>query len=94
MTTNLRIAYFHTDSYNTRIYAYENDVLYASSFPLYYQKGWRFYNNVRYRIGQGIDVWAKVSAFYYPGLASIGSGLDVIQGNLKSEIKLQLRFQF
>ncbi|MBP8156019.1 MAG: helix-hairpin-helix domain-containing protein, partial [Leadbetterella sp.] len=36
-----RLAYFNTDSYDSRIYAYENDVLYAVSFPAYYGKGWR-----------------------------------------------------
>lgn len=94
IATNMRLAYFHTDSYNTRIYAFENDVLYASSFPLYYQKGWRMYNNIRYRIHRNIDLWTKISAFYYPELEKIGSGLDEIQGNIKSEVKVQLRLQF
>lgn len=91
---NIRLAYFHTDSYNTRIYAFENDVLYASSFPVYYQKGWRMYNNIRYRIHRNIDLWTKIAAFYYPELEKIGSGLDEIQGNIKSEVKVQLRLQF
>lgn len=94
ITTNVRLAYFHTDSYNTRIYAFENDVLYASSFPLYYQKGWRIYNNMRYRINRHVDLWTKISAFYYPELDQIGSGLDEIKGNIKSELKVQLRIQF
>lgn len=94
IATNIRLAYFQTDSYNTRIYAFENDILYASSFPLYYQKGWRMYKNLRYKIHRNIDLWTKIAAFYYPELEKIGSGLDEIQGNIKSEVKVQLRFQF
>jgi len=31
-----RLACFDTESYNARIYANENDILYAYSFPVYY----------------------------------------------------------
>ncbi len=33
-----RIQYFETDNYNSRIYAYENDVLYSYSIPVFYGK--------------------------------------------------------
>lgn len=91
---NIRLAFFHTDSYHTRIYAFENDVLYASSFPVYYNKGIRYYANLRYKIRRGIDVWCRYARSYYPSLDSLGSGLDVIDGKHKSEIKLQMRLQF
>jgi hypothetical protein len=39
----LRLQYFETDSYNSRIYAYENDVLYSYSIPAFYDKGFRYY---------------------------------------------------
>ncbi|MGB0864217.1 MAG: ComEA family DNA-binding protein, partial [Saprospiraceae bacterium] len=44
-----RYALFDTDSYDTRIYAFENDVLNAFSVPPYYNKGSRFYINLNYR---------------------------------------------
>lgn len=90
---NARIAYFQADTYDNRIYAYENDVLYASGFGMYHTKGWRTYMNVRYRISNGLDIWAKYGVYYYPGRTMIGSGLDEINGNRKSEIKIQLRWQ-
>jgi hypothetical protein len=40
---------FETDSYASRIYAFENDVLYAFSSPAYYGKGWGFYFIVNYK---------------------------------------------
>jgi len=42
---NGRLAYFHTDGYNSRLYAYENDVLYSFSIPALYGEGIRAYLN-------------------------------------------------
>ncbi|HSR40417.1 MAG TPA: helix-hairpin-helix domain-containing protein, partial [Phnomibacter sp.] len=36
---NMRLQYFETDGYNSRIYAFENDVLYSFSIPVFYDKG-------------------------------------------------------
>lgn len=90
---NTRLAYFQTDTYDNRIYAYENDVLYASGFGMYNQKGWRGYLNLRYRISHNLDLWTKFGIYYYLDKEAIGTGLDAIMGNKKSEIKVQLRWQ-
>jgi len=90
---NTRIAYFQADTYDNRIYAYENDVLYASGFGMYNMKGWRAYLNLRYRINHNLDIWTKYGIYYYPDKDTIGAGLDEISGNRKSEIKVQLRWQ-
>lgn len=60
-----RLAYYDTDSYNTRIFAYENDVLYAFSFPSYYYKGYRAYLNSSYRISKSVTFYAKVGYSYW-----------------------------
>lgn len=90
---NMRLAAFKTDSYDSKIYAFENDVLYGYSFPPYYNTGFRLYSNVRYRIKRNIDFWVRYASFLYP-TDGIGSGLDYIEGNMKSDIRLQVRFQF
>src|SRR5690606_38514926 len=56
---NLRLAVFKTDGYNSRIYAFENDVLYGYSFPPYYNTGLRMYGNLRYRIRRNMDFWIR-----------------------------------
>jgi hypothetical protein len=33
---NVRLSYFETDGYDSRIYAYENDVLYGYSIPVFF----------------------------------------------------------
>lgn len=90
--SNIRIARFITDSYDTRLYAYENDVLYASSFPAYHEKGWRAYLNLRYRVSRNWDIWGRYAMTYLPSAESFGTGLNFISGNKRSEIKLQVRW--
>jgi hypothetical protein len=67
--------------------------LYDYSIPAYYYKGSRFYILAKYKFGKNIDFWIRFSQTYYSGLDKIGSALDEIDGNLKSEIKLQLRIK-
>lgn len=94
LSFSLRYAIFDTDSYNSRIYAYENDVLYAFSIPAYNGRGTRFYAVTKYRIRRGIDVWLRYAQTYFTDRNTIGSGREEIQGNTRSEIKAQLRVKF
>ncbi|HEY0054746.1 MAG TPA: helix-hairpin-helix domain-containing protein [Pedobacter sp.] len=94
LSGNIRFALFDTPGFNSRLYAYENDVLYSYSMPLYQHRGTRFYVNTRYRINKKMDIWFKYAATYYSDQETIGSGLEEIAGNKKSDIKLQLRYQF
>lgn len=89
----LRFALFDTDSYNSRIYAYENDILYAFSIPAYSGRGSRFYCMLKYRIRR-MDLWLRFAQSYYSDRKEIGSGKNMIAGNTKSEIKAQLRYKF
>lgn len=89
---NVRFAVFKTDSYNSRIYAFENDVLYGYSFPAYANKGIRFYTNLRYKLRRNTDIWFRYAVFLFSE-RDIGSGLDAIEGKVKSDIRLQIRVQ-
>lgn len=90
----LRYALFDTDSYNARIYAYENDVLYNYSIPSHYYRGSRVYGIVRYQHKKWFDIWVKYGYWLYNNRTLIGSGLSEIEGNRKSEIRVQVRFKF
>lgn len=94
LQANARVAYFTTDSFDARLYAFENDVLYANSFPLYNGKGWRSYCNMRYKIGRQIDVWARYSVSRYFDAETVGTGLDQSSGPYRSEVKIQMRYQW
>ena len=91
---NIRLQYFETGGYNCRIYAYENDVLYAYSIPAFFDKGFRYYINLNYDLRRNLSAWLKFSQTIYPEKNSIGSGLDEISGHKKSEIKFQFIWEF
>ena len=87
---SLRVQYFETDGYNSRLYAYENDLLYNYSIPVFFDKGFRYYVNLNYDLTKHIYLWFKWSQTTYPAKDSIGSGLDEIGGNTKNEAKVQI----
>ena len=94
LSANFRFAIFETSGFNTRIYSYENDVLYSYSVPAYQGKGIRFYFNGRYTISRGTDLWLRYALISYANQETNGSGGDLINGNKRSDIRVQLRFQF
>ncbi len=85
-----RYALFQTDNYDTRIYAYESDVLYASSIPAHYAAGSRFYIMLKIEITPRINMWLKVSQTFYANKNSVSSGSEEINGNTKTDIRLQM----
>jgi hypothetical protein len=91
---NIRLEYFETDGYNSRIYAYENDVLYGYSIPAFFYKGYRYYINFNYDLNKNLSFWVRWAQTIYSNQNSIGSGLDEIQGNHRSEIIIQGRWEF
>ena len=91
---NMRLQYFETDGYNSRLYAYEDDVLYNNSIPVLYGTGYRYYININYDITKKLSLWAKCSQFIYPGQKTISSYLDEIRGSHKTGISLQVLFKF
>jgi hypothetical protein len=91
---NARLQVFETDSYNTRLYAYEQDVLYSYSIPVFYDKGLRYYLNGSFDINKKTTLWIRWAQSIYKNANTVGSGLDEIAGSKKTEFKLQLRCFF
>lgn len=88
---SLRYALFDTDSYDTRIYTYENNAQYVFSVPAYYYQGSRAYVLVRYTFLRRFDLWARYGVSVFANRNSIGSGAEEINGNMRSDITVQLR---
>jgi len=88
-----RIALFDAETYDARIYAYENDLLYVFSIPSYYNRGIRTYFMAKYDIGDMIDIWARVGLWSYHNVESISSGLEEIDGPNKLDFKLQMKIR-
>ncbi len=94
LSVSLRYGIFDTDSYDTRIYAYESDIQNAFSIPAVYYKGNRFYITLKYSITKNIDLWLRYGETFYSNKDVISSGLSQINGNKQSEVKAQLRISF
>lgn len=94
LAINARLQYFESDSYNSRLYAYENDVLYYYAVPVFYDAGTRYYLNLKYNLNKHCSIWVKWSQTLYHNKTAIGSGLDEIEGNRKSELRLLLFASF
>ncbi len=97
---NMRLEYFETNGYNSRLYAFENDVLYNFSIPAIFNKGYRYYVNLNVDVSKfakrfisknaTAECWLRFAQSIYDKTQSIGSGLDKIDGNKKTEIKFQV----
>jgi hypothetical protein len=93
LNLSARLAYFNTESYNSRIYAYENDLLYTFAVPAFFGKGFRGYLNLKYKISEKAEIWFKLANTLQSGAESISSGYNEIAGNQKTEVKFQLRLK-
>lgn len=94
LSGNFRLQYFETGGYDSRIYAYENDVLYAYSIPAFFDKGYRAYINLHYHPGNHIAYWFRLAGTLYPEKSSTGTGLDETNKGRRTEITLQARWSF
>ncbi|HBF19524.1 MAG TPA: hypothetical protein DDW81_05460, partial [Cryomorphaceae bacterium] len=85
----LRYALIDTKSFNTRIYAYENDLTYAFSIPPYYGSSTRFYLLVDYTVLENLSLEARYEITRFSDRDEISSGLNRIAGNIQSGLSLQ-----
>lgn len=89
-----RFEVFHSDGFDTRLYAYESDVLYYYAFVPLSGKGVRYYLSARYGINRHLDVWLKLANTSYIGVSSVGSGNAQINGADKTDVRVQMRAKF
>lgn len=88
-----RFALFDSDSYDTRQFIYERDLLYVYSFPAFYNQGVRYYLVTSIELFKRTTLWFKIGQTRYFTSDSIGTGLEEIQGNKKTSIGTQLRIK-
>lgn len=91
---SVRWDYFETDDYASRIYAYENDVLYSFSVSPFFDKGYRYYINYSFHLRKTISLWIHLGRMIILNKSSIGSGLDEIDSHHRSEITVQCQWLF
>ncbi len=95
-----RYAVFDTDDFGSGIYAYENDLSYTFSVPVYFYRGTRTYLNVRYKGIRNLTLEGRIAQTYLAGrtanidILNFGSGREEIDGRTRTEVKLQVKWRF
>jgi hypothetical protein len=86
-----RYTQFDSPSYETRLYAYENDLRYQFSVSQWQGQGHQYYVLLNMRpIASKLHIQLKYSQAEYPGQSAIGSGPTQVLGPTKREIKAQI----
>lgn len=89
-----RLAMFDTKSYATRVYEFENDLLYVFGSQALYGKGQRMYVLLNYEPFDFLEFWGKFGITTYEDRQVIGSGLNQVVGDSKSEVGFEARLKF
>jgi len=93
-TAYARIIFFQTDSYASRIYEFENDLIGVMTNPSLFGTGMRWYLVLRYSFLSSFTLSFKYSELYKPNEIELGTGYSKIIGNLDNRISLQLDFNY
>lgn len=87
-----RFIFFQTDSYNSRIYEFENDLSGVFSNAVLFGEGLRIYVLVQYNGFENIKLSLKYSETYKPNETKLGSGYSEINGNVDNKLSFQFDF--
>jgi hypothetical protein len=85
----LRFALFDTDTYDERLYAYENDLSYTFTINSYYYRGCKTYFIMKWKNRWG-EIQGKISRLLFFNKNQISSGLELIDAPHKTEVKVQV----
>ncbi|MEW6653586.1 MAG: helix-hairpin-helix domain-containing protein [Bacteroidota bacterium] len=87
-----RFIFFNTDSYNSRIYEFENDLTGVMTNTGLFGEGMRWYIVVKYNTPYGFSFSAKYSELYKPNVKFLGSGSSFIPGSLDNRLSIQMDY--
>jgi len=92
ISVSLRYLFFDAENYNNRFYFSERDVPYSMATPMMYGKGNRYCINFRMDIIKNLTIFLRFAqTIYADGRTQIGSSLETIEGNVKSDFRVLLR---
>ncbi len=88
-----RFTFFDTDGFESRLYQFENDLLYVFSSTMLFDQGQRAYILFNCQPTKNIQIWFKASTTIYENRNVIGSGLNRIEGNVRNDVGIQVRIR-
>lgn len=90
----LRYCQFDTDDYDSRIYAYEPEVIHGFSIPAFSGTGNRIVLNSRLTLHSDWDLYFRFARLTDAVNQTVGSGYDEVLGSSKNEVKVLVRYTF
>jgi hypothetical protein len=93
-TIQVRFSSFQSDDYDSRLYEYENDLPNVFSNYALYGRGRKWYVMVTIKPTPQIKLWIKYRRITFDGVETIGSGLTLINSDMRQDIHLQLEYQY
>lgn len=88
-----RIQFFDATDYDNRLYAYEKDVIYAFSIPMYVGQGSRYYLNLHYECTKHLSLYFKIAqTTYADDRENISSANESIIGNRKTDVRFLIKW--
>lgn len=94
LAVSVQGTYFHTDDYDSRIYASEKGLVYTFYTPSFYGNGFRYSAHIRCDLNKTFMFLVKFGQTAYRDRETIGSGNDLIKGNTKTDLQMQFRIKF
>jgi hypothetical protein len=98
LSITFRYALFDCNSYYTRLFVSGGDVPNSFSIPSFYNQGSMTNLMLQYHLIKGMDLWLRVAqtvySHFYNNIQAIGTGLDLINGNTKTDISAEVKISF
>ena len=89
-----RVAFFRTDSFNSAIYVYENDLIGVFNNIALFSEVIRWYFLARYKILDYLQLSFKYAETYKPQEDALSSGNSLIEGNIDNKLSIQIDVKF
>lgn len=86
-----RISVFDTDDYDTRIYAYEQDISHSFTVKPYQGKGHSYYLLFQYHVNKILNFKLRFATLKMYNAPSIGSGLDEVRRPVVHDLRIEMQ---
>lgn len=90
LEAQIKLTFFDTDSYNSRIFLLESDGFNRSTSGLFYDQGVKVSGGMDVRISKKVHLGGKLSNLSYFEKKSIGYGQDLIKSNKKTSFSIKI----
>ena len=91
LRADTRLALFDTDGYDSRLYAFENDLTGVFSIPALSGRGVRGYVLLSADPAETVRVQVKLASTWLRNVTRVGSGAGEVAGNRLSDLGVQVR---